>query len=165
MIMKNLINVLSVPIFLFCSFQKESELTQNERVAIENTVYKGDRIMYLFFKADKDRFGSEKIVLQESKILNGRLKVTPSFNRDEVQKGDFIITVEEAGGKEISKQLIKDPLHPELEVYEKEGISRQKASLPNAEFSIRFAYSENIQSVKIEKVAEDGVQLLFTQKL
>lgn len=82
-----------------------------------------------------------------------------------MQKGDLIITVQEAGGKEISRQLVKNPLQPELEVYEKEGVSRQKASLPDAEFSVRFAYSENIRSVKIEKVAEDGIQLLFTQKL
>ncbi|ATN06844.1 hypothetical protein CRN76_16225 [Chryseobacterium indologenes] len=165
MIMKNLLNVLIVPVFLFCSFQKESGLAQKGYLKAGNAVQKGDRIMYLFFKADKDPSGREKIVLQDSKILEGRLKLLPSFDRDEMQKGDLIITVQEAGGKEISRQLVKNPLQPELEVYEKEGVSRQKASLPDAEFSVRFAYSENIRSVKIEKVAEDGIQLLFTQKL
>nr|WP_315025743.1 hypothetical protein [uncultured Chryseobacterium sp.] len=163
--MKNVLTVLIVPIFLLCSFQKENELTQNGQIAAKTVVKKNERIIYLFFKADKDRSGSEKIVLQESKILEGRLKLAPSFGRDEARKGDFVITVLEAGGKELSKQLVKDPLNPELEVYEKEGISRHQASLLNAEFSVRFSYSENIRSVKIEKVTDDGVQLLFTQKL
>ncbi|WP_123912742.1 hypothetical protein [Chryseobacterium pennipullorum] len=163
--MKNLLNVIIVPMFLLSSFQKESELTQKRNKVSEKTVQKGDRIMYLFFKAAKDQSGSEKIVLQDSKIMEGRLKVVPSFDRDEVQKGDFIITVQEAGGKEVSRQLVKDPLNPELEVYEKEDISRHKAKLPDAEFSVRFGYTENIQSVKVEKAADDGVQLLLTQKL
>ncbi|REC78754.1 MULTISPECIES: hypothetical protein [Chryseobacterium] len=163
--MKNLINLLIVPSFLFCSFQKESGLASYGSVAVENTVEKGDRIIYLFFKADKDRSGSEKIILQESKISEGKMKSMPSFDRKEVQNGDFIITLVETGGKEIAKQHVKDPLNPELEVYEKEGMSRHKASLQNAEFSVRFPYSENMGLVKIEKATDNGVQLLFTQKL
>ena len=163
--MKNAFTLFIVPTMLFCSFQKQSELPQKGAVAVENTVAKSDRIIYLFFKADKDQSGREKIVLQESKISEGRLKLPPSFSRDEVENGDFIITISGDEGKEVSKQLVKNPLHPELEVYEKEGISRHKALLPAAEFSVRFPYSENIQSVKIEKAQADGVQLLFTQKL
>ncbi len=84
--MKNLLNVLIVPVFLFCSFQKESGLAQKGYLKAGNAVQKGDRIMYLFFKADKDPSGREKIVLQDSKILEGRLKLLPSFDRDEMQK-------------------------------------------------------------------------------
>ncbi|MEF9477040.1 hypothetical protein OWR28_04190 [Chryseobacterium sp. 1B4] len=89
----------------------------------------------------------------------------PSFERDNVRQGDLIITLTGPDGKESGKQLVKDPFNPELEVYEKEGISRHKASLQNTEFSTRFSYSENVQSVKIEKATDDGVQLIFTQKL
>ncbi|UHO38677.1 hypothetical protein H5J24_00260 [Chryseobacterium capnotolerans] len=160
--MKKLFNGLIILTLLLCSFQKESEteLSANATVATEN-----DRIIYLFFKADKDQSGIDKIVLQNSRISNGRLKYSVSFKRNEAQKGDYIITLAESGGREIAQQLIKNPLNPTLEVYEKEGITRQKASLQNVEFSARFSYSENIQLVKIEKVTESGVQLLFTQKL
>ncbi|BAP33614.1 uncharacterized protein CHSO_4577 [Chryseobacterium sp. StRB126] len=160
--MKKIFNGLIILTLLLCSFQKksETELSANTSVATEN-----DRIIYLFFKADKDQSGIDKIVLQNSRISNGRLKFIVSFKRNEAQKGDYIITLAESGGREIAQQLIKNPLNPELEVYEKEGITRQKASLQNAEFSARFSYSENIKLVKIEKVTESGAQLLFTQKL
>lgn len=164
MIMKNVFNVLIVPVFLFCSFQKENGLTQ-KRQSLSETTRKGDRIIYLFFKADKDQSGNAKITLQSSKITDGRLKHMPSFERNEVDKGDLIITLTESGGKEVAKQLVKDPFNPELEVYEKEGISRHKASLQSTEFSARFSYSENVQTIKIEKATDDGAQLLFTQKL
>lgn len=163
--MKNVLTLCIIPSLLLCSFQKESELAPNGYLVVENTAKKADRIMYLFFKADTDQSGSEKIVLQESKVSEGRMKTLPSFDRNQVQNGDFIITVFAEDGIEASKHLIKDPLHPELEVYEKEGVSRHKASLPHAEFSVRFPYSESIRSVKIEKVMTDGVQLIFTQKL
>lgn len=165
MIMKNVFNVLIVPFFLFCSFQKENGLTQKRQSLSETVARKGDRIIYLFFKADKDQSGNAKITLQSSKITDGRLKHTPYFERNGVDKGDLIITLTESGGKEVAKQLVKDPFNPELEVYEKEGISRHKASLQSAEFSARFSYSENVQTIKIEKATDDGAQLLFTQKL
>lgn len=163
MIMKNVFNVLIVPAFLLCSFQKESSLIQSKDSEIVTT--KSDRIIYLFFKADKDYSGNTKITLQSTKIADGRLKHVPSFDRDDVRKGDLVIILIGSDGKEVVKQLVKDPFNPELEVYEKEGISRHKASLQNTEFSARFSYSENVKSVKIEKATDDGVQVLFTQKL
>lgn len=163
MIMKNVFNVLIVPVFLLCSFQKESSLTQKKYS--ENVTAKSDRIIYLFFKAGKDQSGSAKITLQSTKITEGRLKYMPSFERDDIRKGDLIITLTGPDGKEAGKQLVKDPFNPELEVYEKEGISRHTASLHNTEFSARFSYSENVHTVKIEKATDDGVQLIFTQKL
>ncbi|WP_162800969.1 hypothetical protein [Chryseobacterium sp. KLBC 52] len=161
--MKNVFNVLIVPVFLLFSFKEGNNLVQNKHS--ETLTAKSDRIIYLFFKADKDQSGNAKITLQSSKIANGRLKHVPSFERDDVRKGDLVITLTGSDGKEVGKQLVKDPFNPELEVYEKEGISRHKASLQNTEFSARFSYSENIQSVKIEKATDDGVLLLFTQKL
>lgn len=163
--MKNVFNVLIVPVFLFCSFQKENGLTENRQSLSENMTRKGDRIIYLFFKADKDQSGNAKVTLQNTKIANGRLKHISSFERNEAYKGDFIITLTESDGKEVAKQLVRDPFNPELEVYEKEGISRHKASLQSTEFSARFSYSENVQTVKVEKATDDGVQLLFTKKL
>ncbi|QBA19923.1 hypothetical protein EU348_01570 [Chryseobacterium indologenes] len=161
--MKNVFNVLIVPVFLLFSFKERNNLVQNKHS--ETLAAKSERIIYLFFKADKDQSGNAKITLQSTKIADGRLKHTPSFERDAVRKGDLVITLTGADGKEMGKQLVKDPFNPELEVYEKEGISRHKASLQNTEFSARFSYSENIQSVKIEKATEDGAQVIFTQKL
>ncbi|WP_454047626.1 hypothetical protein [Chryseobacterium sp. Marseille-Q8038] len=161
--MKNVFSVLIVPAFLLCSFQKESSLIQSKHSEI--VTKKSDRIIYLFFKADKDQAGNAKITLQSTKIADGRLKHMPSFERDNIRKGDLIITLTGSGGKEVGKQLVKDPFNPELEVYEKEGISRHQAALQNTEFSTRFSYSENVQSVKIEKATDDGVQVLLTQKL
>ncbi|MGG7440981.1 hypothetical protein ACQ7CU_23245 [Chryseobacterium arthrosphaerae] len=163
--MKNALNLLIIPVFLLCSFQKENmELQRTEKESLYAPA-KSERIIYLFFTADKDQSGHEKVILQHSKVSEGKLKLQPSFDRNDAQKGDYIITVAEAGGKELSRQLIKDPLNPVMEVYEKEGISRHKASLQSTEFSARFSYSENVQLVKVEKVTDAGVQLLFTQKL
>lgn len=163
--MKDLFNLLIVPIFLFCSFQKENGLAHDRGWIEEKGVKENDRIIYLFFKAEKDKSGNEKIILQERKVSEGKLKSVPSFDRNEVRKGDFIITVMEADGKEAVKLLVKNPLNPELEVYEKEGVDRHKTSLQHAEFSVRFSYSETLQLVKVEKATDSGVQLLFTQKL
>lgn len=161
--MKNVFNVLIVPIFLLCNFQKENNTAKSK--PSEVMTKNNDRILYLFFKADKDQSGNAKITLQSTKIADGRLKHVPSFERDDIRKGDLVVTLTGSDGKEVGKQLVKDPFNPELEVYEKEGISRHKASLQNTEFSTRFSYSENVQSVKIEKATDDGVQVLFTQKL
>ncbi len=163
--MKNVLNLFIIPVFLFCSFQKENGGSQLAETGSPVVSVKGERIIYLFFKADKDQSGNEKIILQDRKISEGKLKLAPSFDRSEVEKGDFIVTIAEAGGKETGKQLVKDPLNPVMEVYEKEGISRHKATLQSTEFSARFSYSENVQLVKVEKVTDSGVQLLFTQKL
>ncbi|WP_312306460.1 hypothetical protein [Chryseobacterium sp.] len=162
--MKNVLNLLVIPIFLLCSFQKEKNDQQRTETESVSPV-KSERIIYLFFKTDKDQSGNEKVILQNSKISEGKLKLQPSFDRDDAQKGDYIITVAESGGKALSRQLIKDPLNPVMEVYEKEGISRHKASLQSTEFSARFSYSENVQLVRVEKVTDSGVQLLFTKKL
>lgn len=161
--MKNVFNVFIVPVFLLFSLQERNDLVQNRHS--ETLTAKSERIIYLFFKADKDQSGNAKITLQSTKIADGRLKQMPAFERNSIRKGDLVITLTGADGKEMGKQLVKDPFNPELEVYEKEGISRYKASLQNTEFSARFSYSENVQSVKIEKATEDGVQVIFTQKL
>lgn len=163
--MKNVFNALIVPVFLFCSFQKQNEQPQNKKLNSEAVTKKSDRIIYLFFKADKDQSGNAKITLQSSKIADGRLKQVSTFERNDVRKGDLIISLTGSNGKEVAQQLVKDPFNPELEVYEKEGITRHKAAFQNTEFSARFSYSENVQMVKVEKATEDGVQLLFTQKL
>lgn len=163
--MKNLINLFIVPFFLFYSVQKEKGLALSGHAVSVDILKKRDRIMYLFFKVEKNSSGNEKIILQQSTVSEGKLKLSSVFDRSDVQQGDFIITIEAADGKEMAKQLLKDPLNPEMEVYEKEGISRHKASLKAAEFSVRFSYSENIRAVKIEKATEAGVILLFTQKL
>ncbi|WP_223606696.1 hypothetical protein [Chryseobacterium sp. OSA05B] len=163
--MKNLFNFFIVPVLLLCSFHKNSTLSDSGNKASGAEIRKEGKIVYLFFRMDKEASGKEKIVLQEKKIAEGKLKFTPSFDRSEVETGDFIVILSDAGGKEIMKQLVKNPLHPEMEVYEKEGVSRKKIPLENAEFSVRYSYSEHIQSVRIEKVTESGTQLLFTQKL
>ncbi|SHG67434.1 hypothetical protein [Chryseobacterium vrystaatense] len=163
--MKNLLNFFIVPVVLFFSFQKNSMLRYSGEKASGAEIRKEGKIVYLFFKADKEASGKERIVLQEKKVAEGKLKSAPSFDRSDVETGDFMVILSDSGGKEVIRQLVKNPLHPEMEVYEKEGISRKKIPLENAEFSVRYAYSEQIQTVKIEKVTESGTQLLFTQKL
>ena len=134
-----------VPVLLLCSFQKSNTLAYFRDKVSGTEIRKEGKIVYLFFQADKEASGKERIVLQEKKIAEGKLKFTPSFDRSEVETGDLIIILSDSGGKEMSKQLVKNPLNPEMEVYEKEGVSRKKISLDNAEFSVRYAYSEHIQ--------------------
>lgn len=163
--MKNLFNLLMVPVLLLCSFQKNSALGYWGDKKAGAEIRKEGKIVYLFFQTDKEASGKERIVLQEKKITEGKLKFSPPFDRSEVESGDLIIILSDSGGKEIIRQLVKNPLNPEMEVYEKEGVSRKKISLDNAEFSVRYAYSEHIQMVKIEKVTDSGTQIVFTQKL
>lgn len=163
--MKNLLNLFIVPVLLLFSFQKNSALGYFGTKTSGAEIRKEGKIVYLFFRTDKEASGKERIILQEKKVAEGMLKFTPSFDRSEVEAGDFIVILSDAGGKEIMKQLVKNPLHPEMEVYEKEGVSRKKIPLDNAEFSVRYSYSEQIQTVRIEKVTESENQLLFTQKL
>ncbi|MBL1219232.1 hypothetical protein JET18_00150 [Chryseobacterium sp. L7] len=163
--MKNVISFFMVPLFLLFSFQKGSRLNSSgEEISGAEARAEG-KILYLFFKADKEVSGKERIILQEKKITEGRLKSNPAFDRSELEAGDYIVILSDSGGKEMMKQLVKNPLHPEMEVYEKEGISRKKIPLENTEFSVRSVYSEQIRMVKIEKVTESGTELLFTQKL
>ncbi|WP_080776611.1 hypothetical protein [Chryseobacterium phocaeense] len=163
--MKILFNFFIVPILFLCSFQKSTALGDLRNRALGAEVRKENKILYLFFKADKEASGKDRIVLQEKKIAAGKLKFIPAFDRSEVETGDLMVIVSDSEGKEIAKQLVKNPLYPEMEVYEKEGISRKRINLQDAEFSVRYVYSEKIRTVKIEKVTESGTELLFTQKL
>ncbi|GAA4167016.1 hypothetical protein GCM10022217_41680 [Chryseobacterium ginsenosidimutans] len=135
--------------------------SENETISILN---KNAQIVYLFFKIEKTDSGSEKITLQEKKIVDGKLKSNPIFDENEGKTGDFVVSMTDANGKEIVKQLVEDPLNPTREVYG-DKISRQTITLQNAEFSIRYSHSAEIQMVRIEKITNSGKQLLFTQKL
>ncbi|ALR31536.1 hypothetical protein ATE47_13870 [Chryseobacterium sp. IHB B 17019] len=57
-------------------------------------------------------------------------------------------------------EIVEDPLNPSREVYDKEEVSRVKISLQNAEFSVRYSHSAEIQMVKIEKISTNGKQLV-----
>lgn len=153
------------PVFLFCNFLQMKDLQGNSRVRNDKLLEAKDQIVYLFFKVEKNNSGVEKIVLEDKKIMEGRLKSKPSFDRNSAKTGDFIISLNDANGKEIVKQIVGDPLNPELERFDEEGMSRNKVSLQNAEFSVRYSHSEEIKVVRVEKVTTDGSQLLFTQKL
>ncbi|MEF9477039.1 hypothetical protein OWR28_04185 [Chryseobacterium sp. 1B4] len=64
--MKNVFNVLIVPVFLLCSFQKENNLAQKKHS--EKVTAKSDRIIYLFFKAGKDQSGNTKLLSRAQKL-------------------------------------------------------------------------------------------------
>ncbi|SFZ95713.1 hypothetical protein SAMN05216324_11234 [Chryseobacterium limigenitum] len=163
--MKNSLIFFMFPVFLFCNFLQMKDLQGNSRVRNDKLLEAKDQIVYLFFKVEKNNSGVEKIVLEDKKIMEGRLKSKPSFDRNSAKTGDFIISLNDANGKEIVKQIVGDPLNPELERFDEEGMSRNKVSLQNAEFSVRYSHSEEIKVVRVEKVTTDGSQLLFTQKL
>jgi len=163
--MKNVMIFFMFPVFLFCNFLQVKDLKEKGVVKNENPATVKDRIVYLFFKVEKNNSGAEKIVLEDQKIMEGRLKSKPSFDINSAKTGDFIISLNDANGKEIVKQIVGDPLNPELERFGEEGLSRNKVSLQNAEFSIRYSHSEEIKVVRVEKVTTGGNQLLFTQKL
>lgn len=152
-------NLLTVSILFFSGgsyLKSQSQTVQKATVQSEN------QIGYLFFKIIKDHSGAEKISLVEKKIVKGKMKSTPVFNKDEMKNGDFLITLCDRKGKEIIKQNLEDPLNPELESFGDE-MARHQLKLNESEFSIRFPYSEEIKSVKIEKITNSKKQLLFTQ--
>lgn len=162
--MRNLLNFFILPVFLFCNFMQVDNLKQSKS-RNENYSLSANQIVYLFFKVEKNNSGLEKITLQEKKITDGKLKSIQNSDESKGQNGDFIISLTNANGKEIIKQIVEDPLNPSREVYDREEISRAKISLQNAEFSVRYSQSAEIQMVKIEKISETGKRLVFTQKL
>ncbi|KMQ67203.1 hypothetical protein ACM39_15645 [Chryseobacterium sp. FH2] len=161
--MKNLLSFFIVPSFLFCGFSQINNYGDNRVVSISSNKGKS-QIGYLFFKVEKDNSGVEKVILQEKKVSEGKLKYTPNFDRNSANIGDFIITLTSADGKEIVKQAVEDPLNPVMENFE-DNISRNQVSLQNAEFSIRYPHSNEIAVLKVEKITNAGNQLLLNQKL
>jgi hypothetical protein len=163
--MKNLMIFLTLPFYFFYSFLQVKEVKDTGENPAMRTLSKSSQIVYLFFKVEKTNSGAEKITLQEKKITEGKLKSVPNSDENNGQNGDFIVSLTNANGKEIIKQIVEDPLNPSREVYDRDQISRNKISLQNAEFSVRYSHSDEIQMVKIQKISETGKQLLFTQKL
>ncbi|ASK30867.1 hypothetical protein CEY12_12415 [Chryseobacterium sp. T16E-39] len=163
--MKNLLNLFIVPVFVFCSFLQIKDLSPGGSLKIENSSKDNNQIGYLFFKVEKTKSGLEKITLESKKITDGKLKSTPTFDRNSGGVGDFIVSLTDSNGKEFVKQIVEDPLNQNLESFDKEGISRHKVSTENAEFSVRYSHSAEIQVVKVEKITTAGNQLLFNQKL
>lgn len=145
-------------LFLYGTGEVKSQL----QTVHPTTIQAENQIEYLFFKVIKDPSGEEKISLVEKEIVKGKLKSMPVFNQDDVKNGDFLIILTDREGKEIIKQNIDDPLNPELESYG-DDMGRHRLKLNESEFSIRFPYSEEIKSVKIEKITNSKSQLLFTQ--
>lgn len=163
--MKNLFTLFVFPVFMFCNFLQVKDLSGNNDTENKSLRPVKDQIVYLFFKVEKNSSGTEKVVLEEKKIMEGKLKSKPSFDRNSAKVGDFVISLNDSNGKEVIQQILRDPLNPELERFAEEGISRNKVSLQHAEFSIRYSHSEDIKVVKVEKITNAGNQLLFTQKL
>lgn len=161
--MKNLLHLFTLPVFLFCGFLQvgglKPDMADNENYTISKS-----QIVYLFFEVKKSDSGLEKIILQNKKVAEGKLKFTPPFDRNSVNNGDFIVSLTDSNGKEIVKQMVEDPLNPKMENFDN-GIGRHELSLQNAEFSIRYSHSDEIKIVKIEKVTKEGNQVLFIQKL
>ncbi|MDQ0592595.1 hypothetical protein QFZ37_000964 [Chryseobacterium ginsenosidimutans] len=162
--MKNLIIFLSLTFYFISNFMQDRYLKADSESTTISSLKNTTKIVYLFFKVEKTNSGSEKITLQEKKITDGKLKSNSISDENNGNIGDFVISMTNADGKEMIKQVIEDPLNPTMEVYG-EDISRKKISLQDAEFSIRYSYSEEIQMVKVEKITNSGKQLLFTQKL
>jgi len=161
--MKNLFTILIIPSFLIGGLAQLNHLQGNE-MKVQHSSLNKNQIGYLFFKVEKDKSGVEKVTLQDQKISEGKLKFTPTYDRNSANVGDFIITLTNASGKEIVKQSIEDPLNPVMESFE-DTIQRTKLSLQNAEFSIRYPHSVEVSMVKVEKITNGGNQLLLTQKL
>jgi hypothetical protein len=157
--MIKLINLLTVSVLFLWgtdSVKSQSQAVQKVNVQGEN------QIAYLFFTIHKNDSGLEKISLVENKIVKGKMKSKPVFNEDEVKNGDLLITLSNGRGKEIIRQNIEDPLNPELESFG-DTMERHQLKLNESEFSVRFPYSAEIKSVRIEKITDSKKQLLFTQ--
>lgn len=162
--MRNSIILFTLPFYLISGLLHMENIKGNYRNTAVSSFTNNSKIFYLFFKVEKTKSGSEKITLQEKRTVDGTLKANPVSNESNAEIGDFIIAVSDASGKEIARQIIEDPLNPTREVYG-EDISRNKISLQNAEFSVRYSHSENSQQVKVEKMTKSGKQLIFIQKL
>ncbi|MBB4807673.1 hypothetical protein HNP38_002979 [Chryseobacterium defluvii] len=159
--MKNVLYLFVFPSLLLCNLLPTNSLSwEVNKVSFKNA----SQITYLFFKVEKNGTGPDKIILQGKKQAPGKLKFQPAFDRNSGNVGDYIVSLTDVGGKEIVKQLVENPLNPEMESFDN-GIGRNKVSLQNAEFSIRYPHSDEIRVVKIEKITKEGSEQLFIQKL
>ncbi|KQT31133.1 hypothetical protein ASG22_19050 [Chryseobacterium sp. Leaf405] len=162
--MKNLIIFLTLPFYFVSNFLQVKDIKESNKGAAITNLTNSSKIFYLFFKVEKTDSGSEKVTLQEKKIVDGKLKSNLISNENSGEIGDFVVSINDANGKEITRQVVEDPLNPTREVYG-EDVSRNKISLQDAEFSVRYSHSEENQTVKVEKITKSGKQLVFTQRL
>lgn len=160
--MKNQIIFVLLTVLLSSSFipKQSKDRIQNGSITTQNT----PKIMYLFFKVEKLKTGEIKINLDEQRIVEGKLKSIVFFDEKSLKEGDFVVSLTDSKGKEIYKENVKDPLHPILETYNGEP-QKHQLSLDEGEFSIRLPYSQEIQTVEIERISNLGNKKVFTQKL
>ncbi len=157
--MIKLINLLTVSVlFLYGNHHYKGQ----SQKALNPAVQSDNQISYLFFKIAKQDSQPEKITLVEKKTVAGKMKSIPSLSLEDAKNGDLLITLVDSGGKMIAQQIIEDPLNPELESFG-DKIERHKLTLKETEFSVRFPFSKETKSVKIEKISDSSKKLLFIQ--
>ena len=146
---------------LSCNSQKPA-VTSN--IITTGTEANKNHIVYLFFEIEKTSAGGEIVKHNDTKITEGILKNASLDNRESLP-GNIAVTFFGKEGKAVAERIIEDPLHPMMEIYTEEGISKEKVNLPKAEFSIRFNQPGNISSVQLEKISTKSRIHLITIKL
>jgi len=148
-------------LLIFSSFSPPKDITTK---ANQPTEQSSSKIVFLFFNAQKSATGETVISLESQKTVDGTLNTLFDDHENALKEGDLIIQLTDHAGKIIHKQIVEDPLHPVLESYDGD-IKRHQLTLDKGEFSIRFPYAKEIQTVQIDRVSPMGKKRIFTKKL
>ena len=149
---------------LSCDSLQTSSVSNSGSALPTKSIKAENAIVYLFFTIEKNANGNELIKLTETKTAEGTIKKGSIINKEDLP-GNISISFLGKDGNILSEQIIEDPLHPMMEIYEDGNISKEKMNLPKAEFSIRFNQDGTISSVLLEKINTESKTKLITIKL
>lgn len=123
-----------------------------------------EKIDYLFFSIQKADSGLETVTFEKRMISEGKLKSVPVFNAASLQEGDLVVVIRDGAGKELQKLSVRNPLKQRIESYEDE-MQQHEIVLQKADFSIRFPYHSEAQSVEVSIRKSGSETIIFNQKL
>ena len=123
--------------------------------------YSGPKIVFFFFEASRKADNNIQFVLQEQKLVEGKLKglfyeEIPSI---EFKKSNLLVTFTSNADDKIQLQ-ISNPLNEEVEfINEEDQLEKKTIFHKKKEFVVRIPYNNPINSIKFERLTETNQRL------
>jgi len=135
--------------------------TNNSTSEVSQKEYSGPKIVFFFFEASKNANNSIQIVLQEQKLVEGKLKgfFYKEIPSNEFKKTNLLVTFKSNTDDKIQLQIV-NPLNEEVEYINEEGQLEKKTIYhEKKEFVVRIPYNNPINSIKFEQLTEINQKL------
>lgn len=164
----SIIRFCSVFVFILtsvsCGTKPENFPKEEETNAVIVKEIQEKNIVFLYFEITKEENNIEKITLTNSQIVAGSLKENTIAKKPKAE-GNLMITLTDEKGTVVEERIIENPLNLTLEQYGDEGMQTQQVQLEKGYFYVRYNQNTSIKSVKIQKIQQKNLILLFTQNL